>query len=136
MDLFSSFGIFELLGALLLLVALFFVLKTALWKFFGFEAAVNKEISRRKSSEVRTGKIVEVLAPILEDFPIDVKAPGTSTVFLGQPIDYVHFGADGEVTFIEVKSGNSRLSDFQERIRAAVKAGNVSWAEYRIRGGQ
>lgn len=134
MSWFNSLSVIQLLGGAALLVALFFLLRAGLWRLFGFQQAVNREISKRKSSEVRTGKIVEVLAPILDDFPVDVKAAGASTVFLGQPVDYVHFAANGEVTFVEVKSGGARLSESQERIRDAVKAGRVRWAEYRVKG--
>lgn len=138
LDWFKNLSVTELLGGAFLLAVflalLFALLRTALWRALGAQRAVDREISRRKSSEVRTGKIVEVLAPMLSDFPVDVKAQGSSTVFLGQPVDYVHFNPDGSVTFIEVKSGNSRLSESQERIKAAVLDGRVSWAVYRVKG--
>jgi predicted Holliday junction resolvase-like endonuclease len=88
---------------------------------------------RRKSSEVRTGHLVEALAPLLEDFPVDPTRPGTATVFLGQPVDYLHFDPEHGVTFIEVKSGDSRLSERQRRMRELVEAGAVHWATYRRR---
>ena len=89
---------------------------------------------RLKSGEVRLGKISETLAPFLEDFPVDVKKPGTSTVFLGQPVDFVHFDPDDGVTFIEVKSGNARLSGSQKKIKELVETGQVRWAEVRVKG--
>jgi predicted Holliday junction resolvase-like endonuclease len=89
--------------------------------------------AQRKSSEVRTGFLVEALAPLLEDFPVDVKRPGTATVFLGQPVDYLHFDPESGVTFIEVKSGEARLNDRQRRLRELVEAGAVRWATYRRR---
>jgi predicted Holliday junction resolvase-like endonuclease len=88
---------------------------------------------QRKSSEVRTGQLVETLAPLLADFPVDPTRPDTATVFLGQPVDYLHFDPDTGVTFIEVKSGDSRLSDRQRRMRELVEAGAVYWATYRRR---
>ena len=51
---------------------------------------------------------------------------------MGQPIDYISFG-DDEITFIEVKSGNSQLSQKQRHIRDLVKAKLVSWKEVRIK---
>ncbi len=128
----------EHIGEVLIALLLFFVLilfaKRLLWRVFGLQQAIDKEVSRRKSSEVRTGKIVEVVAPILNDFPVNIREDGSSTVFLGQPVDYVHFAADGSVTFIEVKSGASKLSPSQERIRAAVTSGRVSWEIFRLKG--
>ena len=44
------------------------------------------------------------------------------------PIDYVSFGQD-EITFIEVKSGNSQLSSKQRKIRDQVKNGKIKWKE-------
>ncbi|HVS14586.1 MAG TPA: Holliday junction resolvase-like protein [Thermoanaerobaculia bacterium] len=88
---------------------------------------------QRKSAEVRTGQLVETLAPLLADFPVDPTRPDTATVFLGQPVDYLHFDPETGVTFIEVKSGDSRLSERQRRMRELVEAGAVYWATYRRR---
>ena len=88
---------------------------------------------QRKSSEVRTGHLVETLAPLLEDFPVDPTRPGTATVFLGQPVDYLHFDPETGVVFIEVKSGEARLNDRQRRLRELVEAGAVRWATYQRR---
>lgn len=95
---------------------------------------VQTTLSHRKSSEVRTGKISEVLAPLSSLFPVDVKKPGTSTVFIGQPIDYIHFDSESGVTFIEVKSGGSSLSPEQKRLKKAIQDGLVQWKEVRIKG--
>ena len=40
---------------------------------------------------------------------------------------------DYEITFIEVKSGNSQLNSKQRHIRDQIKAGLVSWKEVRIK---
>jgi len=86
-----------------------------------------KVTSQKKSSEVRLGHIAETLAPFLDQFEFEPE----ECSFLGQPIDYVSFGQD-EITFIEVKSGNSQLSSKQRRIRDQVKNGKVKWKEVRI----
>ena len=40
---------------------------------------------------------------------------------------------DGDqVIFVEVKSGQSRLSKVERTLRDAIEAGNVSWFEYRV----
>lgn len=86
-------------------------------------------IGRKKSSEVRTGKIVEQMAPIMENYPAN---PETAR-FIGEPIDFVHFDED-KVTFVEVKSGNSKLSKKQRIIRDLIKDGKVEFLIYQIKG--
>ncbi|MBC8409975.1 MAG: hypothetical protein H8E12_14820 [Rhodobacteraceae bacterium] len=87
-----------------------------------------KLLGQKKSSEVITGQIAEKLAPFLKDFKHD---PQQAT-FCGQPIDYLVFG-ENEITFVEIKSGNSRLSAKQKRIKNQIQAGRVVWEEIRIK---
>ena len=88
----------------------------------------KKVVSQKKSGEVRLGHIAETLAPFLDQFDFDPE----NCTFLGKPIDYISFG-DDEITFIEVKSGNSQLNKKQRYIRDQVKAKLVSWKEVRIK---
>lgn len=90
--------------------------------------AKKKVTSQKKSSEVRLGHIAETLAPFLDQFDFDPE----TCVFLGRPIDYISFG-DDEITFIEVKSGQSQLNAKQRYIRDQVKAKLVTWKEVRIK---
>ena len=90
--------------------------------------ARKKVLSQKKSGEVRLGHIAETLAPFLDQFDFEPERCS----FLGQPIDYISFG-DDEITFIEVKSGNSQLSQKQRHIRDLVKAKLVSKKEVRIK---
>jgi len=90
--------------------------------------AKKKVTSQKKSSEVRLGHIAETLAPFLDQFEFDPEA----CTFLGKPIDYISFGEE-EITFIEVKSGNSQLNQNQRRVRDLVKDKKVSWKEIRIK---
>ena len=92
------------------------------------QALKAKVTSQKKSSEVRLGHIAETLAPFLDQFEFEPE----ECSFLGQPIDYVSFGQD-EITFIEVKSGNSQLSSKQRKIRDQVKNGKIKWKEIRIK---
>lgn len=108
--------------------------KPLFWWLFSFDARIAAILSQKKSSEVRTGKIAESLAPILEDFPVDVKKDGTSTVFLGQPIDFIHFDPAEGITFIEVKSGGARLSESQQRLKKLIEDGQVRWETFRVDG--
>jgi len=90
----------------------------------------RKLLSQKKSSEVLLGQISEHLAPFLDSFPIDEELNELN--FLGMPIDYIHFGEE-EVTFIEVKSGNSKLSKKQRRIRDQINDGKVKFKTHRIK---
>jgi len=90
--------------------------------------ARKKVLGQKKSGEVRLGHIAETLAPFLDQFDFEPERCS----FLGQPIDYISFG-DDEITFIEVKSGNSQLSQKQRHIRDLVNAKLVSWKEVRIK---
>jgi hypothetical protein len=105
----------------------------ALWRR---QAALRRSLAdlqfARRSEDVRGGRLAESLAPLLEGFPVDVQKPGTATVFLGQPVDYVHFDPDDGVVFVEVKSGGSQLSARQRRLRELVEAGRVRWETYRV----
>lgn len=88
----------------------------------------KKVTSQKKSSEVRLGHIAETLAPFLDQFEFDPEA----CTFMGRPIDYISFG-DDEITFIEIKSGNSQLSAKQRHIRDLVNNKLVAWKEVRIK---
>ena len=95
------------------------------------EAAAREDAVRR-SRAVLTGQIGEQLAPYLPGFPCD---PADAR-FIGKPIDFVAFpgasaGAPVEALFIEVKTGDSRLSTAERVLREAVEAGRVRWVEYR-----
>ena len=87
----------------------------------------KKILSQKKSSEVRLGHIAETLAPFLDQFDFEPE----QCTFLGQPIDYISFG-DDEITFVEIKSGNSQLNKKQRHIRDLVKSKFVNWKEIRI----
>lgn len=93
------------------------------------ETQYDKLLGQKKSSEVRTGKITEQIAPFLSDYP---RNPRTAR-FIGDPIDFVHFDED-KVTFVEVKSGKSQLSKKQRGIRDMIKDGKVEFIVYRVEG--
>ena len=84
-------------------------------------------VSKRKSSEVKLGAIAETLTPFLEGFPYNPK----NLRSLGSPIDYVSFEEEG-VTFIEVKSGDSKLSKKQKDIKKLIEEGKVKFEIHRI----
>jgi predicted Holliday junction resolvase-like endonuclease len=86
----------------------------------------------KQSRAVLGGLVSEQMAPLLPGFPFD---PGDCR-FIGKPVDFLVFkGMNAkeitEVVFLEVKSGASRsLNDQEKRLRDAVRAGRVSWAEF------
>lgn len=88
----------------------------------------KKLLSQKKSSEVVLGQISEKLVPFLDMFPYDPQKAS----FLGNPIDYVVFD-DDEVVFVEIKSGNSRLSPKQRKIKKLINDGKVRWEEIKIK---
>lgn len=88
-----------------------------------------KLLGQKKSSEVRTGRIAEQVAPFLEGYPLKVE----TARFIGEPIDFIHFD-DDKITFVEVKSGKSQLSPKQRQIRELIKEGKVDFILHRIEG--
>jgi predicted Holliday junction resolvase-like endonuclease len=87
----------------------------------------------RRSRAVLTGQIGEQLAPFFPDFPCD---PADAR-FIGKPVDFIAFpgaseGNVREIVFIEVKSGDARLSGPERAIKEAIESGRVRWVEYRL----
>ncbi|RLG14079.1 MAG: Holliday junction resolvase [Candidatus Nanohalarchaeota archaeon] len=86
-----------------------------------------------KSRAVLGGKFSEQIAPYLPDFkynPLDAR-------FIGAPIDFIIFDGLSEgdlrkIVFLEVKSGNSKLSFREDEIMKKIKKGKVKWELYRV----
>ena len=86
-----------------------------------------------KSRAVIGGQFSENLAPYLPNFPY---LP-TECRFLGKPTDFIVFkGMDDkkieEVIFVEVKSGNSKISPQEKNLKEAIDKKRVKFEEYRI----
>jgi predicted Holliday junction resolvase-like endonuclease len=81
----------------------------------------------KKSTEIRTGMLVEHWVPVKEDFPYDRK----KAHFLGNPIDYIVFEEE-EIIFLEVKTGKSRLNKSQKRIKDLIDRGKIRFEEMRF----
>jgi len=67
----------------------------------------------------------------------DFKYLPTECRFIGKPIDFLVFkGMDkkeiDEVVFVEVKSGKSKLSQSEKKLKKAIDEKRVKWREYRI----
>ena len=92
-----------------------------------------RETAIKQSRAVLAGQFSEQLAPYLPDFPY---SPSEAR-FVGKPIDFIVFnGLDQkepkEIVFVEVKSGKSRTSDVEKKLKDVIDKKKVSWREYRI----
>ncbi len=91
-----------------------------------------RESAIGQSRSVTTGKITEQMVPYLPGFDFDA----ADARFIGTPIDFIVFnGLDegdlGDIVFVEVKSGSSRLTKRQKMVKEAVEDGRVEWREIR-----
>ena len=84
----------------------------------------------RRGDAVRRGFTTEQWLPLTESYPWDPR----NFRFLGAPIDGVQF-EDDRVVLVEFKSGRSRLSEKQRRIRELVQSGRVEFREVRVDSG-
>ncbi|MGP1432327.1 MAG: Holliday junction resolvase-like protein [Treponema sp.] len=92
-----------------------------------------REDAVKRSRAVLNGQFSEQFAPFFPDFP----ANPTESRFIGKPVDFIAFSglsssSINEVLFIEVKTGNSRLSKPEQSLRDAIEHKRVRYAEYRI----
>ncbi len=92
-----------------------------------------REDAIKQSRAVLSGQFSEQIAPYLPDFHYNP----TEARFIGKPIDFIVFkGMDGrkidEVVFVEVKSGQGRLSEVQKTLRSAIENKKVSWDECKV----
>jgi predicted Holliday junction resolvase-like endonuclease len=116
-----------------LIIALVFLLVGYLWGRRKV-AQVKKEALKRQRP-ILGGLFSEQIAPLLPDFPKDLKI--SEARFVGKPIDFLFFkGMDEknirEVVFVEVKTGKSALSLVERKLRDAIRDKRVEWREYRI----
>ena len=91
------------------------------------KAELAKVKNQKISQSVRLGQVSEVLLPFLENFPFDPK----SLKPLFQPIDYIAF-EDDWITFIEIKTGNSNLTEKQKHIKMLVESGKVRFQIHKL----
>lgn len=137
------FAFFETSPKLFLLLLIFLILIFFMGFLFAFLIVKTSVHSDRKkdrkdainrSRAVLSGQMLEQVAPFLPDFPCNP----ADVRFVGKPIDFVAFpGAVdnkpiSEILFIEVKSGNSVLSEREKEIKNAVLKGKVRYVEYKV----
>lgn len=137
------FAFFETSPKLFLLLLIFLILIFFMGFLFAFLIVKTSVHSDRKkdrkdainrSRAVLSGQMLEQVSPFLPNFPCNP----ADVRFVGKPIDFVAFpGAVdnkpiSEILFIEVKSGNSVLSEREKEIKNAVLKGKVRYVEYRV----
>jgi len=91
----------------------------------------QKSLSNSRRSLV--GKFIERFVPFLNEF----KYSPSDAHFLGQPVDYIIFDGLNEdnvkkVIFMEVKTGNSNLTQREKSLKKAIQNKEVYWEEMRI----
>lgn len=116
-------------AALVSLVAPWLAFRVGRWRGVRARRISSDEGARRQM----VGRVAELWAPYEEGFPGAID----EAHFLGAPIDFIVF--DGlaeeeidEIVFVEVKSGNGKLTKRERLIRDAVLDGRVTWLEYRV----
>jgi predicted Holliday junction resolvase-like endonuclease len=96
------------------------------------EETIRRDAIER-SARTLSGKTLEKLVPFLDDFPYDAH----DIRWLGDPIDLVIFdgqssGNLNQIVFCEVKSGESKLTKAQNKIKELVLKKKVKWEEFKI----
>jgi len=93
-----------------------------------YESKIRKDAANRSYSVV-LGKVTEHLLPFHQNFPFNPQ----EARFIGTPIDLIVFDGLGEddrdidIYFVEIKTGKSRFSDKQKRIKDAVDSRRIIW---------
>jgi predicted Holliday junction resolvase-like endonuclease len=99
------------------------------WKIEN-EAFIRQDAINRSYS-VNLGKITEHLIPFHINFPFNPK----DVRFIGSPIDLIVFDGSADkndniiIYIVEIKTGNSKLTDIQKKIKTAVIKGDIRWFE-------
>jgi len=132
----------EIIAVILFVAVIYLWFKNRLWKI-KFEQRIKDWIIKEekrirqdaifRSARTLSGKTLEKLIPFLERFPHDPH----DIRWLGDPIDLIIFDGHSkddlnQIVFCEVKSGESRLTKIQNRIKQLVENKRVKWLEFRI----
>jgi predicted Holliday junction resolvase-like endonuclease len=133
---------YELIILILFIFLIYLWFKNREWKI-KFEHRVE-EFLRQEEERIRrdaiersartlSGKTLERFVPFLEKFSYDAH----DVRWLGDPIDLIIFDGYAEknpkkIVFCEVKSGESKLTDGQKKIKELVENRKVEWEEFRV----
>src|SRR3989338_5411756 len=105
-------------------------------RYWDSQIDAHRQDAIARSRAVLVGNFSEQLAPYLPNFPFNP----SECKFIGKPVDFIVFhGLDEKnvtgVSFVEVKSGKSKLSGTEKSVKSAIENGNVDWVDYRVPDG-
>lgn len=123
------------LVTLLLLILCTILILCLIVQKISFSKKIKKERADavNRSRAVLTGQMAEQISPFLKGFPCNP----SDAKFIGKPVDFIAFpgltenNKVEEVLLIEVKTGNSTLSEREKEIKKAVNDGRVRYIEYK-----
>ena len=81
----------------------------------------------KRSQSVKYGKMSEQFFPFLNNYPYD----SSKFRFLGSPIDGIQFD-DDKIVLVEFKTGDSRLTKREKRIKELINSNKVKFEVFRI----
>lgn len=118
--------IFEILILILIIVCIILII---IIKNLKYNYKIHQEVHENlkhdyKSMYVKHGKSFEQLFPFMDNYPYDYR----NFRFIGDPIDGLSF-EDGKIVFLEFKTGTSKLSERQKKIKESVESKKVEWKE-------
>lgn len=110
----------------------------ALKESFTVEAGVLRNQTQKQVRATMKGLVSEKFAPLLY-----LNLPLEDFQFSGAPVDYMIFSGLSkinaklsetlnEIVFLEIKTGNSRLSRSQQKIRQALEAGKIRFCVFNM----
>ncbi len=108
----------------LVLVLILVVLAVVTWRLVKQNRRLRFE---KRSLSGKYGKMTEQFLPFLKGYPYDKQ----NFRFIGSPIDGVQF-EDDKIVLVEFKTGVSRLTEKQKRIRELVGKKRVEFEEIRM----
>jgi len=98
----------------------------------------EKEVEIRQDAIARSqavvlGRVTEHIAPYVPEFKLNPR----DARFIGSPIDLIVFNGltEGDlkgIVFVEIKSGESQITQRERKIRDVIREGLVEWRELRI----
>lgn len=106
------------------------------------ESEARKQKGRAQSAHTSKGFILEKWCPFIDHPEIEEHWKSENWTFMGNPLDYIVWDwyknkeendKNGKIILLDVKSGNSKLTTKQRRIRDLILAGNIEWREIRLK---
>lgn len=108
-------------------IGLVIIVLYLLWKNHKLGKALEKLEFEKQSYLVKHGKQIEQLFPFFKHYKYDP----SNFRFIGSPIDGIQFERD-KIVFVEFKTGASKLTTTQERIKDIVNKKKIKFEEIRI----